>query len=47
MVFAAFYLPEKIMYGIVGVSGATIFYDLIFQTFRKIFVLLSEKLIKE
>ena len=37
MVLIAFYLPEKILYGIIGVSGATIFYDTIYQTFKKIF----------
>lgn len=33
----AFYLPEKVLYGIVGVSGATIFYDTIFKSFEKLF----------
>ena len=37
MVLIAFYLPEKILYGIIGVSGATIFYDTIFKTFKKLF----------
>ena len=37
MVLIAFYLPEKILYGIIGVSGATIFYDTIFKTFQKLF----------
>ena len=37
MTVAAFYLPEKIMYGIIGVSGATVFYDTIFKRFQKIF----------
>lgn len=37
MTVIAFYLPEKIMYGIIGVSGATVFYDTIFKTFQKIF----------
>ena len=37
MVLIAFYLPEKVLYGIIGVSGATIFYDTIFKTFQKLF----------
>ena len=37
MSFIAFYLPEKVLYGIIGVSGATVFYDTIFKTFQKIF----------
>lgn len=47
MVLTAFYLPEKVMYGIVGVTGATIFYDTIFKTFKKIFEVLSSKVIKD
>ena len=37
MVLIAFYLPEKILYGIIGVSGATVFYDTVFKTFQKLF----------
>lgn len=37
MSLVAFYLPEKILYGIIGVSGATVFYDTIFKTFKKLF----------
>ena len=37
MSFIAFYLPEKVLYGIIGVSGATVFYDTVFKTFQKIF----------
>ena len=37
MSFIAFYLPEKILYGIIGVSGATVFYDTVYKTFQKIF----------
>ena len=37
MVLIAFYLPEKVLYGIIGVSGATVFYDTIFKTFQKLF----------
>ena len=37
MSFIAFYLPSKVLYGIIGVSGATVFYDTIFKTFQKIF----------
>ena len=37
MSFIAFYLPEKVLYGIIGVSGATVFYDTIFKTFQKLF----------
>ena len=47
MVLTAFYLPEKVMYGIFGVSGATIFYDTIFKTFSKIFEVLSKKVVKD
>ena len=43
MSFIAFYLPEKVLYGIIGVSGATVFYDTVFKTFQKIF-LKSEKI---
>ena len=43
MSFIAFYLPEKVLYGIIGVSGATVFYDTVFKTFQKIF-LTSEKI---
>ena len=38
MTFIAFYLPEKVLYGIIGVSGATVFYDTVFKTFQKIFL---------
>lgn len=37
MSFIAFYLPEKALYSIVGVSGATIFYDTIYKSFEKLF----------
>ena len=37
MTVAVFYLPEKVMYGIIGVSGATVFYDTIFKSFKKLF----------
>ena len=37
MVLIAFYLPEKVLYGIIGVSGATVFYDTVFKTFQKLF----------
>ena len=37
MSFIAFYLPAKVLYGIIGVSGATVFYDTIYKTFQKIF----------
>ena len=37
MVLVAFYLPEKILIGIIAVSGATVFYDTVFKTFKKIF----------
>lgn len=47
MVLTAFYLPEKVLYGIVGVSGATIFYDTIYKTFSKVFEVLSKKLVKD
>lgn len=41
MTLVAFYCPEKLLYGIVGVSGATIFYDTIFKSFSRIFESLS------
>lgn len=37
MSFIAFYLPAKVLYGIIGVSGATVFYDTVYKTFQKIF----------
>ena len=37
MTFVAFFLPETVMYGIIGVSGATVFYDTVFKTFQNIF----------
>lgn len=37
MTLAAFFLPEKVLYGVVGVSGATVFYDTVFKAFGKIF----------
>lgn len=43
MVFVAFYLPVKVLYGIIGVSGATIFYDTVFKSFQKIFENLNSK----
>ena len=44
MVLAASFLPEKVMYGIIGVSGATVFYDTIYKAFSKIFESIAEKL---
>lgn len=43
MVLAAFFLPESILYGIVGVSGATVFYDTVYKAFGRIFENLSGK----
>lgn len=37
MTIVAFYCPGVVLYGIVGVSGATIFYDTIYKAFGKIF----------
>lgn len=37
MVLIAYFLPKEILYGIIGVSGATVFYDTIFKTFQKLF----------
>ena len=31
------YLPEQVLYCIVGVSGAVVFYDTIFKAFQKLF----------
>ena len=47
MTLTAFYLPEKVLYGVVAVSGATVFYDTIFKTFKKLFEVLSQKIAKE
>ena len=47
MTFIAFYLPEMVLYGIIGVSGATIFYDTIYKTFQKIFQKEESKEIEE
>lgn len=44
MAFVAFYLPEQVLYGIIGISGATVFYDTIFKAFQKCFENLGEKL---
>ena len=40
----AFYLPEKILYGVISVSGATIFYDTVYKSFQKLFAKLSDKI---
>ena len=37
MVFVVTYCPESVVLGIVGVSGAVIFYDTIFKSFKKLF----------
>ena len=37
MSFIAFYVPKEILYGIIGVTGATVFYDTIFKSFQKLF----------
>ena len=47
MVLIAFYLPEKVLYGIIGVSGATVFYDTIYKAFQKLFESIGSKLNKE
>lgn len=47
MTIIAFYLPEKVLYGIVGVSGATIFYDTIFKAFGKLFESLTDRVSSE
>ena len=47
MSFIAFYLPEKVLYGIIGVSGATVFYDTVFKTFQKIFQKEESKEVEE
>lgn len=43
MTLAAIFLPEKVLYGIVGVSGATVFYDTIYKAFSKVFESLTLK----
>ena len=47
MSFIAFYLPENVLYGIIGVSGATVFYDTVFKTFQKIFQKEKSKEVEE
>lgn len=42
-VFVAFYLPEKVLLGIVGVSGATVFYDTVYKAFEKLFKKIGDK----
>ena len=37
MVLIAYFLPKEVLYGIIVVSGATVFYDTIFKSFQKIF----------
>ena len=37
MVLIAYFLPKEVLYGIIGVSGATVFYDTIFKSFQKLF----------
>lgn len=37
IVIAAVFLPEQVLYGIVGVSGATVFYDTIYKSFSRMF----------
>ncbi len=41
--FIAYNCPQEVLFGIVGVSGATIFYDTIFKRFQKLFEHESEK----
>lgn len=43
MTVVAIYCPEVVLTGIVAVSGAVIFYDTIFKTFKKFFEKLSDK----
>lgn len=35
MIFIVMYLPEIVLTGIVGISGAVVFYDTIFKSFKK------------
>ena len=37
MVVVDTFCPEKIIIGIIAVSGATIFYDTVFKAFQKVF----------
>ena len=37
MVLVVMYCPDVVVIGIVGVSGAVIFYDTIFKCFKKLF----------
>lgn len=43
MTFVALFLPEKVLYCIISVSGATVFYDTIYKSFKKFFENLSSK----
>lgn len=47
MVFVVMYCPENVVLGIVGVSGAVVFYDTIFKSFKKLFEKIGTKEIDE
>ena len=46
MLLLSIFCPEKVLQGVVAVSGATIFYDTIYKSFQKFFELISNKLEK-
>lgn len=43
MIFVVLYCPDVVVIGIVGVSGAVIFYDTIFKCFKKLFEKMTVK----
>ena len=47
MTVVAVLCPEVILTGIVAVSGAVVFYDTIFKSFKKLFEKLGDKEIEE
>lgn len=43
MVAAVEFLPETVVFGIVAVSGAVVFYDTVFKLFKNLFISLVER----
>ena len=43
MSLIAIFLPETVLFCIVGVSGAVVFYDTIFKAFQKLFAKITVK----
>lgn len=44
MTVVALFLPKEVLYGVIAVSGATIFYDTVYKSFQKVFENLSKNL---